>query len=84
MAKWCNPLPEEQRRFRQQIEKIYKHLRNDLIHDGATVEILNRKIQDNKDLADLENVSHCADMFETCFLCAWNGMVVRRTGGKND
>ncbi len=78
MAQWCHHLPEEQRKYRNQIEKIYKNLRNDLMHDGATAEILNSKIQDNKDLADLENVAYCADMFETCFFCAWNGMVVRR------
>lgn len=84
MAKWCHYLPEQQRMFRQRIEKIYKNLRNDLMHDGATAEILNSKIQNNKDLTDLENVDYCADMFETCFLCAWNGMVVRRTDGKGE
>lgn len=84
MAKWCHHLPEEQRKYRKQIEKIYKNLRNDLMHDGATAGILNRKIQNNKDLADMENVDYCADLFETCFLCAWNGMVVRRTVAKGD
>lgn len=84
MAQWCNPLPGEQRKFRQEIEKIYKHLRNDLMHDGATVEILNDKIQNDKDLADLINVPFCTDMFETCFLAAWNGMVVSGTDGKGD
>jgi len=84
MAQWCHHLPDEQRKYRNQIEKIYKNLRNDLMHDGATSEILNRKIRDNKGLADLANVAYCADMLETCFLCAWNGMVVGRTDGKDD
>lgn len=85
MAKWCHHVPVEQRKYRQKIQKIYNALRNDLMHDGATEEILNRKIQNNRDLADLENVLLCTDMLETFFLCAWNGMVVRRkdseTGG---
>jgi len=76
MARWCHPVPEEQRKFRHMIQKIYGNLRNDLMHDGATAEILNRKIQNNRELSDLENVFHCADMLETFFLCAWNGMVV--------
>jgi hypothetical protein len=59
------------------IQKIYGTLRNDLMHDGATEEMLNRKIQNNRDLADLENVLHCANMLETFFLCAWNSMVVK-------
>lgn len=80
MAKWYHNLPE-QRKYRKFIQKVYKNLRHDLIHDGATVEILNRKIQSDKCLADLQNVLYCADMFETCFLCAWNGMVVK---GPND
>jgi hypothetical protein len=76
MARWCHHIPEEQRKYRQKIQKIYGTLRNDLMHDGATEEILNMKIQNNRDLADLENVLHSADMLETFFLCAWNGMVV--------
>lgn len=82
MAIWCHNLPNEQREYRKQINKIYDTLRNDLIHDGATVEILNKKIQNNRDLADLQNVLYCADMFETCFLCAWNGMVVKSPNDK--
>ncbi len=76
MARWCHKTPDEQEKYEELISKIYRALRNDLMHDGATEEILNRKIQSNGDLADLENVLHCADMFETFFLCAWNGMVV--------
>ena len=82
MARWCHHVPKEQRKYRQKIQKIYNHLRSDLIHDGATEEMLNMKIQSNRDLADLENVLHCADMLETFFLCAWNGMVVN--GSKHD
>lgn len=80
MAKWCHNIPAEQREYRRMIQKIYSNLRNDLMHDGATEEILNRKIQNNRDLADLENVLRCADMLETFFLCAWNGMVVNSSG----
>jgi len=83
MAKWCHNIPAEQREYRRMIQKIYGHLRNDLMHDGATEEILNRKIQNNRDLTDLENVLHCADMLETFFLCAWNGMVVNSSNHDN-
>lgn len=83
MARWCHDIPAEQREYRRMIKKIYDHLRNDLMHDGATEEILNRKIQSNRDLADLENVLHCADMLETFFLCAWNGMVVNSSNRNN-
>lgn len=81
MARWCHNVPEEQRRYRKTIHKIYDNLRNDLIHDGATEDILNLKIQNNQDLRDLNNVFFCADMLETCFLCAWNGMIVK---GRSD
>ena len=85
MARWCNHVPEEQREYRRMIQKIYGNLRNDLMHDGATEEILNGKIQSNGDLADLVNALHCANMLETFFLCAWNGTVVKgrnhSTGG---
>ncbi|MEI7671151.1 MAG: hypothetical protein WCK00_03470 [Deltaproteobacteria bacterium] len=77
MAKWCHNIPEEQREYRRMIQKIYGTLRNDLMHDGATEEMLNRKIQNDRDLADLENVLHCANILETFFLCAWNSMVVK-------
>lgn len=72
-SKALNKDINEQRKWRNFIEKLYNQIRNNLMHDGIDIDKLSTILKNEFDFQDVDS---CANMIEIIFRGTWNYFVV--------